>query len=83
MSDVKINKAIKLRSAARDIVKEIVKFGVNDSQKLDIIFYLSLELDDHSLTQQLAEILKNYRTKFNESEQEINITTKHNKLIID
>ena len=32
---------------------------------------------------ELAEILKNYRTKFNESEQEINITTKHNKLIID
>ena len=82
MSDVKLEKAVKLRSTSRDIVKEIINFGVDESQKLDIIYFLSLELNDHSLTQQLAELLKKYRTKFNESEQEINITNK-NKLIID
>ena len=83
MSDVKLEKAVKLRSTSRDIVKEIISFGVNEDQKLDIIYFLSLELDDHSLTQQLAELLKNYRTKFNESEQEININSNNNKLIID
>lgn len=44
---------------AREIVNEIVKFGINENQIKKIIKFLSLELEDRNLMLRIAEALEN------------------------
>jgi len=80
--DVKLKKSIQLRSQSREIVKEILNFGVSDEQKIDIIYFLSMELESNELMKNIAEVLKKYRTKFNDSEEDNNIVNEPIKKII-
>ena len=84
MKKKEAQKYILQRTESRNIVKEIVDYGVTDQQKLDIIYFLSLELENNKLMKDIANLLKNYRTKFNENEEK-NIVNddKPNKLILD
>tara|TARA_Y100000310_G_C20439428_1_gene695342 strand:- start:4 stop:234 length:231 start_codon:yes stop_codon:yes gene_type:complete len=41
----------------REIVREIIKFGVNDNQKKQIIKLLALELEDINLMKDITEII--------------------------
>jgi len=43
----------------RNIKSEILRFGVNDSEILKIIDYLSLELEDTEKLRQIQNVLKN------------------------
>ena len=80
--DVKLQKTVKLRTQSRDIVQEILNFGVTDEQKIDIIYFLSMELEDNNLMKNIAEVLKKNRTKFNDSEDDNNISNEPSKKII-
>ena len=42
----------------RDIVKTIIDFGVDETQKKQIIKLLSLELESNLIMKEIAEILK-------------------------
>ena len=42
---------------AREIVREIMDFGANQSQILNVIKFLSLELEDRELMLRLREVL--------------------------
>ena len=42
----------------REIVKEIMDFGVNESQKLQIIKLLSCELEDVNVMKDIVRIIK-------------------------
>jgi len=55
------NKAEDLYSIekCRNIKSEILRFGVNDSEILKIIDYLSLELEDTEKLRQIQNVLKN------------------------
>lgn len=44
----------------REIVKEIVNFGVTQDQILLVIQLLSYELDDHEKMQELTSLLREY-----------------------
>ena len=44
---------------SREIVQEILNFGVNQSQMLIIIKLLSLELEDRDTMLQLTEVINN------------------------
>ena len=45
MDNKKVKKIISDKAIARDIVREVISFGVTDSQKIHIMFLLSLELE--------------------------------------
>ncbi|MBT7452200.1 MAG: hypothetical protein HN793_15285 [Rhodospirillaceae bacterium] len=54
---------------SRNIVKEILKFGVSDDQKLDIIYYLTLELENRSSIIAITDLLKKIRTGIKPGEE--------------
>jgi len=42
----------------RQIIREVVSFGVNEQQKLKLIYLLALELENRDHMQQLADLVK-------------------------
>ncbi len=43
---------------AREIVQEIIKFGINQHQLTKIIYLLALELEDRILLETLSDVLR-------------------------
>lgn len=78
---VELEKTAKDRQRAREITKEILNFGVNEAQKLEIIYELSLNLDNNDLLKALVSTIKNFRKSINNEEKENNIDKP--KIIID
>ena len=76
---VKLEKLAKEKQRAREIVSEIIKFGVNECQKLDIIYNLSLTLEDNKAMKDINEILKKYREVINKDEKADNNISDSNK----
>ena len=74
---------------SRDIVKEIIKFGINEEQKKDVIYFLSMELENNDLMKELCLILKKYRqginqeeeTEYNELSDNLSLKNKKSKII--
>ena len=52
--DVKVEK----KTASREIVKEILDFGVSEEQKIQIIKLISMELEDISLMKRIINCIK-------------------------
>ena len=42
----------------RQIVKQVIDFGVNEDQKRQIIYLMSLELEDVSIMKKISKLLK-------------------------
>ena len=62
-------KCVRSIQESRSIVKEILEFGVNESQKLDIIYFLSLELESRAALEEITKILKKYRSGIKPDEE--------------
>tara|TARA_R110000851_G_scaffold236424_1_gene389028 strand:- start:143 stop:394 length:252 start_codon:yes stop_codon:yes gene_type:complete len=71
-----------LKTMSRKIVKEILDFGITESQKVDIAYFLSLEIENHESSHEISKFLKKFRIKFNTEEEDNKIKTKPNKIII-
>ena len=54
---------------SRNIVKEILRFGVNESHKLDIMYFLALELESRLALEEITKILKKYRSGIKPDEE--------------
>ena len=52
-------KRVEDMTMCREIVQEILKFGVNESQKERIIYLLSLELESRENMIKISEIINN------------------------
>ena len=52
---------VKRIQESRDIVKKIIEFGVTEQHKIDIIHFLSLELENNQLLKDINKILKKFR----------------------
>ena len=52
-------KRVEDMTACREIVQEILNFGVNNSQKERIIYLLSLELDNRDTMVEISKIINN------------------------
>ena len=76
---IKLEKLAREKQKSRDIVSEIINFGVTDQQKLDIIFNLSLTLENNKAIKDINEILKKYRATINKEEDTDNNVTDDNK----
>ena len=57
MKDIKKNKEIKEQTICRDILKEILNFGVSEHQKKFLIRLLALELEDTNLMKRVNDAL--------------------------
>lgn len=81
---VTLEKLAREKQKAREIVSEILKFGVTEQQKLDIMHGLVLSLESNSAVKDINNILKKYREVINKEEQEDNINQdKPNKIILE
>ena len=76
---IKLEKLAREKQRSREIVSEIINFGVTDQQKLDIIFNLSLTLENNKAIKDINEILKKYRETINKEEDTDNNVTDDNK----
>ena len=57
----------------RNIVKEIIRYGVNEFQKKKIIYLLSLELEDGEIMKEITSLVHTSIEDKNEANRLINI----------
>ena len=77
---IELEKSAKRKEEARQIVKEIINFGVKEQQKYDIIFNLALTLESNNALKEITTVIKKYMTTINTEAEEGNI---NNKLIFE
>ena len=68
--DVKLDRDIKKRMESRNIVKTILDFGVNENQKIDIMYFLALTLEDNEMLKTITSCLKNFKTNINNDQED-------------
>jgi hypothetical protein len=69
--DTESSKIFQERHQCREIIGEIMKFGVSENQKLRIIYLLSLELENNSLMKEIVSICKERLDDDSEEESKI------------
>ena len=79
--DVQFQKSIRLKQEARNIAKEVLNFGVTESQKLDIIFQISLSLEDNNALKEITSLLKKYKSTINNEEDDNSFIKNENKIL--
>tara|TARA_A100001515_G_scaffold144225_1_gene147664 strand:+ start:339 stop:599 length:261 start_codon:yes stop_codon:yes gene_type:complete len=82
---VKLEKLAREKQKAREIVLEILNFGVSEQQKYDIIHGICLSLESNDALKEIADVLKKYREVINKDEETDN-NVKDNvkpKIILD
>ena len=73
---------LKQKEQSRQIIKEIVNFGVSENQKFDIIYMLSLTLENNEAMKDISKILKKYMTTINNEEDDNIVNKKDGKKVI-
>jgi len=81
VSNVILEKEVKLKQQSREISKTILDFGVTDSQKYDIMFLLALTLENHNEVQEVTSFLKKFKKTINNESEDTKIDNKP-KLIV-
>ena len=66
---VKLEKLARQKQQSREIVTEVLKFGVSEQQKLDIIHGICLSLENNDALKDINDILKKYREVINKEEE--------------
>lgn len=80
---VKLEKLAKEKQQSREIVNEILSFGVTEQQKLDIVFNIAISLENNAAMKEITLLLKKYReTINNEADSGNNIKDKP-KIILE
>lgn len=51
------------KSVSREIVQEIMNYGVSQKQILDIMYLLALELEDNNLMRSIVDLCKSNKTE--------------------
>lgn len=86
-TSVKLSKLAREKEEARNIVNEVIKFGVSDSQLYDIMLGLAMNIEDNNAMKDIAHVLKKYITKINNEENtdnnNTNQVTEKSKIIIN
>ena len=76
---VKLEKLAREKQQAREIVAEILNFGVTEQQKYDILNGICLSLEDNTALKDIASTLKKYREVINKEEESDNNISDNNK----
>lgn len=78
---VVLEREAKKKQESRDIVKTIIDFGVSEDQKIDIMYFLSLSLENNKSMKEITDFLKNYKNNINIDENKEDNIIKKPKLI--
>lgn len=82
MNSIELEKKAKDQKTSRDIVKTILDFGVNENQKIDIMFNLTLTLENNKAMKEIVSVLNNFKTTINNLEEnEYKCNSNNNKII--
>ena len=76
-----LEKEAKRKQESRDIVKTIIDFGVDENQKIDIMYFLSLSLENNKNMKKITDFLKKYKNNININENKEDNIVKKPKLI--
>lgn len=79
MKNIELERKAKNKKISRDIVKTILDFGVNENQKIDIMYNLALTLENNSAMKEIVNVLNNFKTTINNLEE--NDYKKNNKIL--
>lgn len=66
---VKLEKLARDKQKSREIVQEIINFGVTEQQKYDVIHGICLSLEDNEALKNIITVLKKYRESINKEEE--------------
>lgn len=80
-TNIRENLQLKRKQESRNIVKEIISYGVTQEQIYDIMYNLSMNIENHENMQEIANFLKKYIQTFNE-EQGTENNTEEKKILI-
>ena len=82
--NIELEVKAKRKKESRDIVKEIIQFGVTEDQKYDIMFNLALTLENNIALKNIIQELKKYITSINNDQEDNKISpVNKNKIIIE
>ena len=70
------------RSVARDIVNEILNFGINQDQLIHVMFLLALNLESNEKMREITSFLKKFQEKINTEEDGDTIKPSKPKIIL-
>lgn len=65
----RIEKIALEKEESRRIVKEITSFGVSETQKIDIMYFLSLTLENNNNMKEISKFLLNFKSSINKEEK--------------
>ena len=84
MSSEKL-KIINKKKESRQICKTILEFGVDEDQKIDIMFGLAMSLENNENMKEITKFLKKFTTNFNTEENSAKIKNvdKKSKIILN
>ena len=80
--NIELENKAKRKKQSRDIVKEIIKFGVTEDQKYDIMFNLALTLENNIALKSITKELKNFITTINNDQEDNTIKIDNKRKII-
>lgn len=66
---IKLERQAREKQKSREIVQEILNFGVTEQQKYDIIHGICLSLENNDALKQINNTIKNYREVINKEEE--------------
>jgi len=76
---VKLERLAREKQRSREIVSEILRFGVTEQQKYDIIHGICLSLENNEALKNINKALKKYREVINKEEESDNNITDNDK----
>lgn len=80
MKSIQLEKKAREKKESRDIVKTIIDFGVSEDQKVDIMYNLSLTLENNKAMKEIIAVLNKFKTAINNEDKKD--YKENNKLII-
>jgi predicted transcriptional regulator len=79
MNSIELDRLSKRKNESRQIVKEILEFGVTENQKIDIMYLLAISIQENKKMKEITSFLDSYKTKINDDENQNKI--KNNKIL--
>lgn len=81
MKDVKLVQLARRKKESRDIVRQILDYGVTEEQKIDIMFELAMNLENNKVMQEITKLLKKFRENINKDDAVDNNINSENKIL--
>lgn len=57
-----LKKIANQKKISREIVHEITNYGVSEDQKIDIIYFLAMTLNDNEQMKEICNLVKKYKS---------------------